>query len=170
MVKSPSGSPRPSASIGGLVPIRVFKAYQRFSFTCVVVVILYCSCTVVGVYFKRSPGQSHSLQLDKADKHEANQERNHGQQDIDGNGVAGKYFECESVERRLCEVANARETDYEPIHFAEGLKAEDFGGVVRYGGIIERSVDDKECNVGVAGAEAVWNTAYYSDGCCHRNE
>ncbi|KAF7174574.1 hypothetical protein CNMCM6106_009203 [Aspergillus hiratsukae] len=50
-------------------------------------------------------------------------------------------------------------TDDEPVDFAEGLEAEDAGGVVGDGGVVEWAVEDEEGDVGVAGGETVRDAA-----------
>ena len=56
------------------------------------------------------------------------------------------------IQRRLAEIQQAGETDDSAVDLAEGLEAEDFGGVVGDGGVVERAIEDEEGDAGVGGS------------------
>ena len=66
------------------------------------------------------------------ERHErhAHQQREPQEQHVDWDGVVVEGLVRGGVEGGLAEVEQARETDDQPVDFAEGGEAEDFGGVI----------------------------------------
>lgn len=103
------------------------------------------------------------------DERSADQERSDAQGRVDRNGISIEYALGQRVDTGLGKVDEARETDDGAVDAAERGEAEDLGGVVGHGGVVERSEEDEEDDVDVAGPQS-WNGADDANCCYHDHD
>lgn len=117
------------------------------------------------------------------DKRKSHKQRKTEQDDIDRNGIVVERLVGCGVKGGLRKVEEASETDDEPVDFAKGSEAEDFGGVVavkmlamnvrcnmvggdlRNSGVIKRSVEYEEHYTSVC-RPGLGNYAQHTDSGC----
>lgn len=128
------GSRNEETARSSSIPVTIRRCHQSFS------------CTFCLIFKKITP-YSPTTDIDKGYKRAAKHKRHRKQDNIDWDWVSVEKDVCRGVKRRFQEIEQSREADYQPIYFAEGLKAKDLGRIVGDGSVVERAVDDKETDV-----------------------